>query len=61
MRRALARTRFEMTPPRRGVLGECEARTQGAFVAGGYGRNRGRRIAPSNAARRYRASFWNGF
>ena len=31
-----------MTPRRRAVLGECEARTQGAFVAGGYGRNRGR-------------------
>ncbi len=50
-------TRFEVTPSRRGVLGECEARTQGAFVAGGYGRNRGRRIAPSSAARRHRASF----
>ena len=40
-----------MTPRRRAVLGECEARTQGAFVAGGYGRNRGRRIVPSSAAR----------
>ncbi len=50
------RTRFKMTVPRRGALGECEARTQGAFVAGGYGRNRGRRIAPSSAARRDKAS-----
>ena len=49
-------TRFEMTPRRRGALGECEARTQGAFVAGGYGRNRGRRIVPASAARRLRAS-----
>src|SRR5687768_7084363 len=32
-----------MTPPRRGGLRACEARTQGAFVAGGYGRNRGHR------------------
>jgi hypothetical protein len=42
-------------------MGECEARTQGAFVAGGYGRNRGRRIAPTSAARRLRASFRSGF
>src|ERR671922_905272 len=31
-------------------MGECEPRTQGAFVAGGYGRERGRRIAPPSAA-----------
>src|SRR5919204_1687234 len=31
-------------------MGECETRTQGAFVAGGYGRDRGRRIAPPSAA-----------
>ncbi len=34
--------------------------TQGAFVAGGYGRNRGRRIAPTSAARRLRASVRGG-
>ena len=50
-----------MTLRRRGVLGECDARTQGALVAGGYGRNRGRRSAPPRAARRYRASFWFEF
>src|SRR2546421_5921805 len=30
---------------------ECETRTQGAFVAGGYGPDRGRWIAPSSASR----------
>ncbi len=46
---------------RRGVLGECDARTQGAFVAGGYGRNRGRRSVPPRASRRHKASFCFGF
>src|SRR5207244_8144372 len=36
---------------------ECETRTQGAFVAGGYGRDRGRRIAPSSASRQPGAHF----
>ena len=30
--------------------------TRPAFVAGGYGRDRGRRIAPASAALRHRAS-----
>ena len=38
--------RATMTLRWRGVLSECDARTQGALVAGGYGRNRGRRSAP---------------
>ena len=29
--------------------GRCEGKDKGAFVAGGYGRGRGRRIAPSSA------------
>jgi hypothetical protein len=32
---------------------ECEARTQGEFVAGGYGLDRGRRIVPTSAAERH--------
>ena len=46
-----------MTLRRRGGLGECDARTQGALVAGGYGRNRGRRSAPPRTSRRHKASF----
>ena len=37
---------------RMGSMSECEARTQGAFVAVGYGRDRGRRIVPLSGARR---------
>jgi SAM-dependent methyltransferase len=60
LRRARAnvpRTRFRMTLRRPGAIAECEARTQRAFVAGGYGRDRGRRIAPASAAGRHKASF----
>ena len=49
-------TRFEMTPRCRGALDECEVRTQGTFVAGRYGHNLGRRIAPPSATLRQRAS-----
>src|SRR2546422_4476218 len=49
-----------MTLRRRGVMGEREARTQRALVAGGYGCDRGRRIAPSSAVRRHKASFGRG-
>ena len=45
-----------MTLRREGAMLECEARTQGAFVAVGYGRDRGRRIAPSSAFSRHKAS-----
>src|SRR5919109_4256127 len=41
-------------------MGECETRTQGAFVAGGYGRDRGRRLAPPSAAGRHVAHFETG-
>jgi hypothetical protein len=37
---------------------ECEARTQGAFVSGGYGRNRGRGLVPSGAVRRLVLMLW---
>lgn len=39
-----------MSTRRAGAMAECETRTQGAFVAGGYGRDRGRGIAPASAA-----------
>jgi hypothetical protein len=35
----LLRVTHKMRLRRRGVLGEREARTQGAFVPGGYGRD----------------------
>src|SRR5207237_2929575 len=40
--------------------GRVAARTQGAFVAGGYGRDRGRRSGPSSAARRHKRHFESG-
>src|ERR687884_605250 len=43
------------------VMGDREPRTQGAFVAGGYGRDRGRRLAPDQRGRTARGSFRNGF
>ncbi len=36
---AVLRAHFGVTPPRRGALVECEARTQGARVSGGHGRD----------------------
>jgi hypothetical protein len=46
-----------MTLRRQGAMGECKARTQGAPVAGGYGCDRGRRIAPTGTSRRPRLCF----
>jgi hypothetical protein len=54
---SVLRTGLRMTLRRPGAIGECETRTQGAFVAGGYGRDRGRRIAPPSAVGRHKASF----
>jgi hypothetical protein len=34
------------------VMGECDARTQGAFICGAYGRARGRGSVPPSAFRR---------
>ena len=51
------RTRLRMTLRRPGAIGGCGARTQEACVAGGYGRDRGRRTAPASAAGRLKASF----
>jgi hypothetical protein len=44
----------------RGALGGSRQGRSVAFVAGGYGRGRGRRIGPPGAARWLKASFRNG-
>ena len=55
------RTRSSVTPRRRGALGECEARTQGALVAGGHGRDGGRRIRAVQRVRAAEVSCWSEF
>jgi hypothetical protein len=42
-----------MSVRRSGVIGECEARTQGASIAVFYRGNRGRSIVPPSAAERH--------
>jgi hypothetical protein len=46
-----------MTLRRRGVMGECEARTQGALVFVNTGATEDAAIAPSRALRRHTLSF----
>src|SRR5207248_6717085 len=59
--RGFALELLSRSPSRRpGALGECETRTQGVGVAGGYGRDRGRRIAPPSAAGQPVAYFETG-
>jgi hypothetical protein len=53
------RTRSSVTPRRGDALVECEARTQGAPVAGGYGRNGGRRIRAVQRVQAAEVSFFN--
>jgi hypothetical protein len=56
-----ARRAWRNAARRRGASAWSEARTQGAFVAGGYGRDRGRRLGASGAARRHRPYFAKPF
>src|SRR5450759_2958434 len=55
------RARSSVSPRRRGALGECEARTQGAPVAGGSGRDGGRRIRAVQRVRAAEVSCWSEF
>jgi hypothetical protein len=55
------RARSRVTPRRRGALGECGARTQGAPVAGGHGRDGGRRIRAVQRNRAAEVSCWSEF
>ena len=50
-----------MTLRRQGAMGECETRTQGALVAGGHGRDGGRRIRAVRRIRAAEVSCWSKF
>jgi hypothetical protein len=55
-----SKSSFQNEASLQGALRDREVRTQGAFVSGGYGRDRGRSNAPRSAARQHKRHFETG-